>query len=313
MFQQLLRLAFVLVCFALASLSLATAADDPHSVDRLVEQLSSPRFAQRQDAMKKLDSLGVRASENLRRAVESDNAEASTRSLEILEKHFKSDDTTLSDSAKRQLELLSENEQSSIADRAKAILHPPATPSDPINLIFGNANNVIRIGGGNAQIQINGIGGQNIQLPPNVQRRVAIQMNGRQITTTIRNGIKSVKVTENNESTEVTENKDGSLEVTETDAAGKSTKSVYKNESELKEKNAKAHEVFKSTGVKEDAGLPKAIRSARNDAMEKHIQSIEKNIEEMKERKKDPNFAPHADRMIERLEKTKEQFEKMKN
>jgi hypothetical protein len=72
----------LLLTFALGA---AARADQPGEIDRLTHQLGSPRFAEREEASKRLEALGDAAADALRKAAQSDpDAEVRWRAARLL-------------------------------------------------------------------------------------------------------------------------------------------------------------------------------------------------------------------------------------
>src|SRR5262249_42580954 len=59
---------------------------DPEQINKLIQQLGSADFAEREKATKELDALGPRALDALRKAARSDDAEISRRAEELVKK-----------------------------------------------------------------------------------------------------------------------------------------------------------------------------------------------------------------------------------
>jgi hypothetical protein len=64
----------------------AEEAVNPEKIDRLIEQMGSGTFAEREQATKALDAIGVPALKALRKAAKSDDAEVRRRAVELVKK-----------------------------------------------------------------------------------------------------------------------------------------------------------------------------------------------------------------------------------
>ena len=84
---------FSLVCVLplAVGLGVGVPADAPPppaaDADRLVQQLGSSKYTERESAFKKLDELGPAALPTLRRAAQADNAEVRRRVGELIARH----------------------------------------------------------------------------------------------------------------------------------------------------------------------------------------------------------------------------------
>ncbi len=224
-----------------------TAADqksmdvgDSRIVKHLIEQLDSDKFGDRQLAANQLRSLGERAIADLAKATHSDSQEVSGRAFEILQQHLLGNDTHLELAAKATLQSLAEGDSIQVADKAKRVLESSSGSNEWANP-FGIGGRIV---------------GRPIIAGAQVQGRIQIQIGGinnaRQLGRTVKihfnNGIKSVEMTENNKTTKVAEQADGSIEVTEIVAGNAAPKQTYKNADELKKQNPAAHKIFQQGG-----------------------------------------------------------------
>ncbi|GIW93230.1 MAG: hypothetical protein KatS3mg110_1271 [Pirellulaceae bacterium] len=95
---------------------------------RWVEQLRSPLFRERQEAMRRLAELGIPAIGLLEQAAQSSDAEVRSRALAVLERHLGSESSELRETARSALERLAGG-SGPAARAAYAILNPPPEPS----------------------------------------------------------------------------------------------------------------------------------------------------------------------------------------
>lgn len=101
-------------------------ADDeaqPNEIDELVAELDHERLTKRQQAQKKLLSMGKAAIPALAKAALSGKRETIEKSIDVLAKLAQSKDENTKDAARVTLQMLSESEQPSTADRAKLALN----------------------------------------------------------------------------------------------------------------------------------------------------------------------------------------------
>jgi len=106
-----------------ASDSAPAAEVKPGEIDELVAQLDHDRLTKRQQAQKKLLSLGKAAIPALAKAALSGRRETIEKSIDVLAKLAQSKDEGTKDAARVTLQMLSESEQPSTADRAKLALN----------------------------------------------------------------------------------------------------------------------------------------------------------------------------------------------
>jgi hypothetical protein len=95
----------------------------PNEIDELVAQLDHERLTKRQQAQKKLLSMGKAAIPALAKAALSGKRETIEKSIDVLGKLAQSKDEETKDAARVTLQMLSESEQPSTADRAKLALN----------------------------------------------------------------------------------------------------------------------------------------------------------------------------------------------
>jgi hypothetical protein len=189
-----------------------------------IEQLDSNRFADRNNASRKLESAGIEALAPLADAATGDSREVTLRALDILRKHFQQGDEAIKTAAKAALEKIAASDHASASRRAKDILDPPKPPPAPQG---------IQIGAGQIQIQINAVAG------PQARR---IQIN---------NGVKQTEVTDGDRKVKIVENPNGTVQVEVTEKKnGKQTTQKYeaKNADELKKKHPDGYKIYEKYG-----------------------------------------------------------------
>lgn len=108
-----------------------TDSADTATMQRLLQQLQSPRFAQRRKASNQLREMGIGAHEKLRQIAESGDSESATRAMDLLKKASLDSDPVLAASARESLQQIaaSDNPRAKTADRALRPANPkPAIP-----------------------------------------------------------------------------------------------------------------------------------------------------------------------------------------
>ncbi len=106
-----------------ASDSASAAEAKQGEIDELVAQLDHDRLTKRQQAQKRLLSMGKAAIPALAKAALSGRRETIEKSIDVLAKLAQSKDEGTKDAARVTLQMLSESEQPSTADRAKLALN----------------------------------------------------------------------------------------------------------------------------------------------------------------------------------------------
>jgi hypothetical protein len=215
----------------------SNAAPTSEEIDQLIQQLDAKRFADRSEASRRLATLGEQAIESLQKAAGSESRETSVRSIEILKEHLESEDETLKTAARQALETLAQGEGAG-AQRAADALKPKAeTPNRP-QAMPGN----IQIGGGNIQIQVQAIAGN--------QKSVRVKNV---------NGVKEIEVDENGEKTKIIEDPANGIkvEVTRKTKEGQEETKKYeaKDAEELKQKHPEAHKLFDKYSKENGIGI----------------------------------------------------------
>ncbi len=184
------------------------------TVQRLIEQLDSPRFSERMRATTNLQRLGSAAVKPLEKVVLGGSSEAAGRGLGILHSHSKSDDPQLATTAREALQRIAESDGPS-APLAQRILTPPQSAS-------GSK------------------GTRPVAVPmPAVPVNQRIQVQIKSV-----NGQREIKVNENGREYRFSDLGDG-LAVERPDGKGGLKKDRYKSKEELKEKDPAAYEIYK--------------------------------------------------------------------
>src|SRR5205085_11165171 len=88
----------------------------------------------------------------LEKAAETGSREVSSRAIEILKKHYERGDFETKEAATAALSRLAKSGNPSVAQRAEAVLHPPAETAQP-QPIFGGGF-AVPVRGANIQIQV---------------------------------------------------------------------------------------------------------------------------------------------------------------
>lgn len=195
-------------------------------VDELIDQLDSPRFSQRKQAVRRLESRGAEAHQALESAIKTRGAETADRCLEILSRAYHSEDEKTSASAAESLQRIAQG-NGVHAKAAANLLSPPADPRDKQmgRRGFGQWPQMIPPGIGGAP----GLGG-------GANRRTSISVR------TI-NGVREIMVEENGLRYEF-KDVDGGLEVSRPDGKGGLKTKTFRDAKELKEKDPEAHQKY---------------------------------------------------------------------
>lgn len=210
------------------------AAGDAAAIPQLIKQLDANSFPERQQASNQLSALGNAAIPALTEAALGGNRETMTRAIDILKSHLKHDDEATKTAAKQSLEKIAQEGKGPAAKQAELALRPkPAAELQ--NNPFGGGG--IQIGGGQVQIQ--------------VQMQGNAGGNGRQVTSKIINGVKTIEATDKDRKVKIHDdpNKGITVEVTET-KDGKETTKKYeaKDRDELKKKHPEADKLYDEFG-----------------------------------------------------------------
>lgn len=202
----------IVVCIVSLLHSIASGADLGADVHQWIEQLRSPQYVDRSDAMWKLRGLGVSALDALERTTRQQDPDVSRRALEVLKLHFLGDDSTLSHEAGKVLQRIADDPTHRKSKIAKKILRPepkPITQGAPAPMAFPAM-----------QIRING----------------AIQIRGG-------GGKKELSIDENGKKFRFVEDKNG-IKVESPDGKGGIRKATYKDAQELKKKDPNAYRKY---------------------------------------------------------------------
>jgi len=120
----------LLISGAMAAEGLVPTADSdaalsPAEIARLIEQLDSPLFGERQDASRRLSDAGKPVLSDLEKAATVPSREVSARALDILKSHFQRGDADTKQAAKESLTRLASSNNASISQRAHSVIDPP--------------------------------------------------------------------------------------------------------------------------------------------------------------------------------------------
>lgn len=216
-------------------------AASAEEIDKLMEQLDSSVFAERQAAQQKLMEIGKAALPAVEKGTQNVSREVAVRSLDILKSQFQKGDDATKAAAKEVLERLAKNNDGTLAKRAGEILSPPKPVAQNPQGLPGAPGLVPgRIGGAAIQIQIAGGAGGNF-------KRSVKDVNG----------VKEIEAEENGKKVKINDDpaKGIKLEVTET-KDGKETTQKYeaKDAAELKTKHPEAHKLYEEYS-KQPAGI----------------------------------------------------------
>jgi len=207
-------------------------------IEKLMEQLDSNVFAERQAAQQKLMEIGKAALPAIEKGTHNVSREVAVRSLDILKGQVQKGDDATKAAAKEVLERLAKNNDGTLAKRAGEILTPPKplaqNPQGVPGIVPG------RIGGAQIQIQIAGGAGGNF-------KRSVKDVNG----------VKEIEAEENGKKVKIVDDpaKGIKLEMTET-KDGKETTQKFeaKDAAELKIKHPEAHKLYEEYS-KQPAGI----------------------------------------------------------
>jgi hypothetical protein len=205
-----------------------------------IQQLDSDRFADRNEASRRLDEAGKDAVPALVEAALGTSREATLRAIEILRKHSQEGDETSKKAAREALQKIAASDHAAAARRAKDVLDPPKpveTAPPPVPIVQGWP-----IGGQQVQVQIQLNAGAG-----NQQRRI-------QIT----NGVKQIEATENDLKVKITEDAAGGVQMEVTRRKdGKETTEKYsaKSRDELKKNQPEAYRLYDKYAQQQNARI----------------------------------------------------------
>jgi hypothetical protein len=208
-------------------------------IDKLMEQLDSNLFSERQTAQQKLAEIGKAAIPALEKGIQNVSREVAVRSLDILKGQYQGGDDATKAAAKEVFERLAKGNDATLAKRAAEVL----SPAKPAAQIPQGAPGIVpgRIAAAQVQIQVAGGAGGNI----------------RKMKVTEVNGIKAIEAEGDGKKIQITDDpaKGIHMEVTET-KDGKETTQKYeaKDAAELKTKHPEAHKLYEEF-TKQPAGI----------------------------------------------------------
>lgn len=196
------------------------SADD---IARWVQQLDAPRFAERQEASRRLSAAGKAVIPALEKAAAGESVEAAARAIELLREMLDSPDSSTRDAAKQALTSISASDRPAAARRAQEALSAKETEErlPRFNPMFGGG--AMQIVVGNAQrVSVKTINGVKEINADEGHRKIKI----------VDEPGKGIQV-------EITKKKDGK-DVTERYSAA--------NEEELKKKHPEEHKLYEQYG-----------------------------------------------------------------
>jgi hypothetical protein len=284
----------------------ATEAVTATDIPKLIKQLDSEDFAERQAASSRLAGAAEMAIPALEKAALGESREASMRAFDILRNHLEKGGPTARDAAKDALERIAKADAGGASRRATEILTPPTPVAPPRNVRAGFAPAIpimpapgfapapggIRIAGARIVVAAGAAGG-------GIETKIKVE-----------NGVKTTEVKDKDRQVKIVDDPDKGLqlEVTETkDGKEKTEKYEAKNADELKTKHPEAHKIYeeysaKAGGIKIGGfgAIPGGIGGAVPADVEKMREEMKKRTAEMR---KD---------MEKRMEESKQRSEEMK-
>jgi hypothetical protein len=219
------------------------------TIDKLIEQLDSAKYEERESAGEKLAEKGKEAIPALEKAAGKGDLEVSSRALGILGKSLKSSDDATSKAAEESLQRVAEGDNHSAARKARAILdkkngvanNAPANPFAPGGIIIpGNG------GFGGGRIIING---------------GMLQIGGgaavKSLSVSNNNGVREIKATEGDKNIKIEDDPTNGIKIESTDKInGKEVTKKYsaKNVEDLKKNQPEGYKIFKEYGEQGNGG-----------------------------------------------------------
>lgn len=261
-------------------------------VEQLAARLDDASFAKRREASMELRRRGAQAFPILLKIAKQGSAEARTRSLEILEQHFREGNPELQQEARRALEQLAEHD--SVAGRyAQNVLHP-APVNGPLRIGVP-----VRVGGPGVVIRGPVIirPQQAIVPPPLPVPQPAKQGAPRRFEIRAARGAKHIHISSDENGINVTiKTRENGQEKTE--------QFRVKDFDELKRRSPEAHQIAQQM-------LP---GGGRDRTLQRHIDRIGQQMEETRQRLAEGNAAdrPMLERRLESLERLRTQIEELK-
>lgn len=228
----------------------ASEAVQAADIPKLIKQLDSEDFVERQAASARLAAAAEMAIPALEKAAQGESREASMRAFDILRTHFEKGGPTAREAAKQSLEKIAKADAGGASRRANEILTPPATaatqPGRNIRAGFAPAIPIMPAGPGFAPAP----GGIRI-----AAARIMVAGGGGGLETKIKveNGVKTTEVKDKDRAVKIVEDpaKGLQLEITET-KDGKETTQKFeaKDAEDLKSKSANAHKIYEEYSAK---------------------------------------------------------------
>jgi hypothetical protein len=217
----------------------------PGDINRLVEQLDSPRFAERQAASHKVTMAGIEAIKPLKVAAIAGSREQAKRAIEVLQKFLKSGEVKTRDQAHSAMVEISTCDNKAAALRAKSILEAaqPAedffTPRAGVPLAPIQMIQPFQFGQGQIRLNVQIIGNQRMIQIRNI------------------NGVKDITVKEGSRTIKIHDdpNQGIQIEITEKkDGKQKTEKYTAKDAQNLKKQHPEIYKLY----VKHSQGNPAA-------------------------------------------------------
>jgi hypothetical protein len=205
-----------------------------------IQQLDSDRFADRNEASRRLDEAGKEAVPALVEAALGTSREATLRAIEILRKHSQEGDEASKKAAREALQKIAASDHASAARRAKDALNP----AKPVE----TAPALVPI------VQGWPIGGQQVQ----VQIQLNAGAGNRQQRIQIANGVKRIEVTENDLKVKIAEDATGGVQMEVTRKKdGKETTEKYsaKSRDEFKRAQPEAYRLYDKYAQQQNARI----------------------------------------------------------
>lgn len=202
----------------------------------LLRDLDADRYSKRQAATKELSAAGVAAIPLLVETAKNGSAEASSRCIQVLEKHLQGDDPSTRTAAEKSLRELAMSATEKTARLAKKALGEEVQEEDPLEGAVDDPFAPLPanpFGGGQFQIQfqVKGLGG------------------GTRVTRRVVNGVKDTTIDDHGKQIKIHEEPNGKIKmtVTESGEGDKPRTKTYQadNVDELKKKHAEAHQLYK--------------------------------------------------------------------
>jgi hypothetical protein len=223
--------------------SLATSAGQ---IDKLIAQLDSDQFGQREAAGVELQAIALPAVAALRKAAVGNSLEVSYRAVDILRRLFASSDAAVKAAAREALEGIARSGHGAAAPRAAAVLKPKPKLEDNPWGPFG-------LGRGRPMRLAPNLQGFNLVVGPNV---LGGGIATRRVTTSTVNGVKETEAEEVGRKIKIRQDAQGGIQIeitTSKNGQPVTEKYAAKNAAELKNKHPQAHDLYQQYAVGQGA------------------------------------------------------------